>query len=167
MTQKFSYELTQPSEMRLGEDHVFVDTPPENHWPEVLRKMGYGLGTGPSFLRVREAVNEGLERAAFDNLRDSFGVTAETMARVTRIPMRTLSRRNHRFKPEESERILRVAGVFQSALECLDSPVAARRWLNSPKMALAGLTPLECCDTEAGAREVEQLLLRLEYGVFV
>ena len=165
MTPKIQYNCTEPAEMRLGEAITLYDTPPEDHWPEVLRKMGHGQGTGPSFLRVREAVNEGLERAAFDDLKDSYGVNAETMARVTRIPMRTLSRRE-RFKPEESERILRVAGVFQSALECLESPVAARRWLNAPKMALAGLTPLECCDTEAGAREVEQLLLRLEYGVF-
>jgi len=127
--------------------------------------MGGPEGGEASFLKVRAAVNAGLERAAFDDLKESYGVTTETLARVTRIPLRTLSRRD-RFKPEESERILRVASVFQSAVECLESDEAARRWLTSPKIALAGLTPLDCCDTEAGAREVEQLLLRLEYGVF-
>jgi putative toxin-antitoxin system antitoxin component (TIGR02293 family) len=39
-------------------------------------------------------------------------------------------------------------------------------WLKSPQKALGGKTPLEYSDTEPGAREVEDLLGRLEHGVF-
>ncbi len=136
-----------------------------SHWPAVLRRLGVDHQGGPGFLLVRAATGKGLERAAFEAVKDSYGVTAEVLARVTHIPLRTLSRRE-RFKPEESERILRVASVFQIAEDVLESPAAAQRWLTSPKRALAGLTPLDCCDTEVGAREVEQLLERLAEGVF-
>ena len=43
---------------------------------------------------------------------------------------------------------------------------AAERWLSSPRRALGGATPLELAKTEAGAREVEALIGRLEHGVF-
>jgi hypothetical protein len=39
-------------------------------------------------------------------------------------------------------------------------------WFTSPKIPLDGKTPLECADTEIGAKEVEDLLGRLEHGVF-
>ena len=38
--------------------------------------------------------------------------------------------------------------------------------MTQPKRALGGLTPLRCCDTEIGAREVESLLGRIEHGFF-
>ena len=164
MANYISDGFPSPENNILREDPL---TPEINsaHWPTVLRRLGEVSQGGPSFLLVRAAVNAGLDRAAFDTVKESYGVTAETLARVTHIPLRTLSRRD-RFKPEESERILRVASVFQTAEEVLESAPAAQRWLTTPKRALAGLTPLDCCDTEVGAREVEQLLERLEYGVF-
>ena len=36
----------------------------------------------------------------------------------------------------------------------------------TPKRALGNITPLRCCDTDVGAREVEALLGRIEHGVF-
>ena len=42
----------------------------------------------------------------------------------------------------------------------------ARAWFKEPKKALGMKTPLQYADTEPGAREVENLLGRLEYGVF-
>ncbi len=48
----------------------------------------------------------------------------------------------------------------------LEGEEAAREWLKSPLPALAGKTPLEFADTEPGAQEVEDLLGRIEHGVF-
>jgi uncharacterized protein (DUF2384 family) len=48
----------------------------------------------------------------------------------------------------------------------LEDPEAVRRWMSQPKRALGGITPLRCCDTDVGAREVEALLGRIEHGVF-
>ncbi len=43
---------------------------------------------------------------------------------------------------------------------------AAMRWLHSPRPALGNPTPLELAKTKAGAKKVEDLIARLEDGVF-
>jgi len=118
-----------------------------------------GIGT------LRDAINVGLEKEAFDRLKRITGVSGETLSKIVRIPYRTLARRKT-FSPEESERILRVASVVQRAIDVLEDLATARRWLTTGKRALDDKTPLELCDTELGAREVEHLLGRIEHGVF-
>lgn len=139
-----------------------------DHWLGVLQDFGMKTtSAGGSTLRqVRDALRVGAPRAAFDRLRGELGVTSEELADVLGIPSRTLARRTDRFKPDESERLLRVAGVARKALDVLEDPAATRRWMSKPKVALGGLTPLRCCDTDLGAREVEALLIRIEHGVF-
>ena len=106
------------------------------------------------------------ESAELDRLRADLGVSNEELADILGIPTRTLARRTDRFKPSESERLLRIGSAWAKALAVLEEPSAARRWMTQPKRALGGLTPLRCCDTEIGAREVESLLGRIEHGVF-
>lgn len=138
-----------------------------DHWIGVLRGLGIKGKSGRGSLgQVREALKQGVPREAFENFRRALGVTTEELADVLGIPLRTLARRTERFKPDESERLLRLGSVLQKANEVLEEPEAVRRWMTQPKRALGGLTPLRCCDTEVGAREVEALLGRIEHGVF-
>jgi len=139
-----------------------------DHWLAVLQDFGMKTteAGGSTLRQVRDAVRAGAPRAAFDRLRAALGVTSEELADVLGIPTRTLARRTDRFKPDESERLIRVAGVVHKALDVLEDSAATRRWMTKPKTALGGLTPLRCCDTDLGAREVEALLTRIEHGVF-
>jgi putative toxin-antitoxin system antitoxin component (TIGR02293 family) len=85
------------------------------------------------------------------------------------IPLTTLNRRREqgRLHPDESDRILRATRVFGKALELFEGDAeAARRWLSSPQPGLGGAVPLTISKTDLGAREVEDLIDRLEYGVF-
>ena len=52
------------------------------------------------------------------------------------------------------------------AVEVMESEKDARRWLTSPQFGLGGAVPLEYAETEVGAREVEDLLGRIEFGVY-
>ncbi len=72
-----------------------------------------------------------------------------------------------RLRPETSDRLVRLARLMAAA-EALHEgdAAAARRWMESPQTALGGATPLDYARTEVGAREVEQLIGRLEHGVF-
>jgi putative toxin-antitoxin system antitoxin component (TIGR02293 family) len=139
-----------------------------NHWITVLRQLGMETSAkaGGSLAQIREALKIGAPRGAFDHLRAELGVTTEEFADVLGIPTRTLARRTDRFKPDESERLMRVGSVLLKAVDVLEDRVAARRWMTQPKRALGGFTPLRCCDTEMGAREAEALLGRIEHGVF-
>ncbi|MEQ1604365.1 MAG: MbcA/ParS/Xre antitoxin family protein [Pyrinomonadaceae bacterium] len=57
--------------------------------------------------------------------------------------------------------------LFAMSIELFEGDEAsAIKWLNSPRPVLGGVTPLEMSKTDAGLREVENLIGRLEHGVF-
>jgi putative toxin-antitoxin system antitoxin component (TIGR02293 family) len=63
--------------------------------------------------------------------------------------------------------LVRFARLFHLATALYDGDEdAARAWLRKPARALDGETPLDHAGTEAGAREVESLIGRLEHGVY-
>ena len=138
-----------------------------SHYLSVVGNLTLDVGgaSATAFRYVRSIVSNGLPRKAFDRVKDAIGMTAERLSSLTGIPTRTLARRE-RLKPDESERLLRVASAFQKALEVFRDLEKARSWFITPRSALAGLAPLECCDTEAGCREVEDLLGRIDESVY-
>jgi len=72
-----------------------------------------------------------------------------------------------KLKGDESDRLLRFARIFTHAVDLFEGDTeAAQDWLSSEKQALRGDSPLETCKTEEGAKEVENLIVNLEQGVF-
>jgi putative toxin-antitoxin system antitoxin component (TIGR02293 family) len=60
-------------------------------------------------------------------------------------------------------RLTRLVGI---ALQLFEGDLEEMRaWLTAPHSALADQAPLDFATTEVGAREVENLIGRLEYGV--
>lgn len=91
------------------------------------------------------------------------------LASIIGIPERTLARRkaSGKLTPEESERLLRISAVFEDAVNLFEGDVsAAVNWLTTPRKALGDRPPLSYARTEPGAREVENLIGRLEHGIF-
>ncbi len=124
-------------------------------------------------LRAGEAaarVKAGLPVAELDALRALLGLTVDNLAGRVGISIATLSRRRQSGQPLDaghSDRVLRFARLFRLATELHDGDEeAARAWLRKPASPLDGETPLDHAATEAGAREVEQLIGRLEHGVY-
>lgn len=114
-------------------------------------------------------VEKGLPFRVVERLRRNMGLTNEEFAELIQVRPRTLSRRKEggRLQPDESDRALRASRLFGGALELFEGDAdAARAWLSSAQPALGGAVPLSVAKTELGAREVEQLLGRLEHGVF-
>ena len=57
--------------------------------------------------------------------------------------------------------------IVDKATELFDGDLnAVTRWLNTPNKALKNQTPLVYSGTESGAREIENLIGRIEHGVF-
>ena len=52
------------------------------------------------------------------------------------------------------------------AINVLGTPEKADEWLVIPNRALGGATPLSMLGTKTGAQAVEDVLGRIEYGVF-
>lgn len=70
-----------------------------------------------------------------------------------------------RLRLSESDRIYRITRLLALASEVLEDQQRAIRWLNRPNRALGDNSPFDKLRTESGAREVEDLLMRIEYGV--
>lgn len=87
---------------------------------------------------------------------------------LLQIGLRTLRRRKEegRLQPDESDRLVRAARIFGRAIELFEGDLSgARSWLEASQPALGGATPFQVARTEVGAREVENLIGRLEHGI--
>ena len=120
-------------------------------------------------LEVVDLIREGFAYRRLRDFQEASGLSTERVARATRIPTRTLSRRqaSGRLTSEESDRLYRVARVFDLAVALFEGDAdGARAWMESSQPALGGEVPLDLVATDAGARAVERLILQLEHGVF-
>jgi len=119
-------------------------------------------------IEMARRVRHGLPWAAFEALVAALAISQAELAATLHIRARTLSRRKDAGKLEamESDRLFRLARVFSHALEVFETPERARDWLESDNRALSGDKPLELLDTDAGAREVDEVLGRIEHGIF-
>lgn len=80
------------------------------------------------------------------------------------VPEATFKRRV-RLSPAESERTERLARVIAAAEYAWNNQEDARAWLTKRHAELGRRSPLETAMTELGARQVEELLDRLVYGI--
>ncbi|MGA2134793.1 MAG: antitoxin Xre-like helix-turn-helix domain-containing protein [Bryobacteraceae bacterium] len=131
---------------------------------------GFSLGLrAASTEDLIRQLEHGLPFRALGSLETASGLPPAEIAAAIGIPERTLARRKAagRLSPDESERLLRLASLFEKAVRLFEGDVSgAVRWLTSPKRPLDDRTPLAYSRTEIGAREVEALIGRLEHGVF-
>jgi putative toxin-antitoxin system antitoxin component (TIGR02293 family) len=129
------------------------------------RSQRISATTAAKVIRQLEA---GLPFSAVEKLRRALDVPMERLAQITRISERTLARRKEEGKLnlDESERVYRLANVYERALSLFEGDqAAARRWLQTPRAAFGGKSALAFADTDVGAREVEDTIERIEYGV--
>ena len=116
-----------------------------------------------------EIVGKGVSFRSFLTFTNGTGFTEEQVRKAIALTPSVLAKRSAggRFTVDESDRIVRLGRLWSAALDLHEGDeAAARRWMTTTKAALSGTRPLELARTEVGAREVEQLIGRLEHGVF-
>ena len=67
---------------------------------------------------------------------------------------------------DEGSRLWKFTEILAQATQTLGSQEAAEKWLNSPQVGLNDRRPVDLLTTAPGAGLVEELLIRLEYGVY-
>jgi putative toxin-antitoxin system antitoxin component (TIGR02293 family) len=138
---------------------------------------GIGRNASGSSLGIRsertqeliQKLEKGLPFNAVEKLSRKSGIHASELANLMSLPEQTFARRKSagRFAPEESERLLRIARIFELTVELFAGDVrGAVNWLDTPRKALGNRTPLKYSATEIGAREVENLIGQLVHGAF-
>ena len=116
-----------------------------------------------------ERVKSGFSYSMFETFQNSMGIPIDELARLVDIKIRTLARRRDvgKLESDESDRLLRASRILGRAIELFEGDIkSARDWFTRPVLALGNKTPLEVSSTEVGALEVENLIGRLEHGVF-
>jgi putative toxin-antitoxin system antitoxin component (TIGR02293 family) len=87
------------------------------------------------------------------------GVSIRTVQRRTGSPQKPLSQ-------DQSGRAWKFAEILTTAAEIFGNQSEAEKWLTTPAMALNQRRPVDLLASPAGVEMVEQLLGRLQYGVY-
>jgi len=117
---------------------------------------------------THEVVRHGIPYSALESFLAVSHLPQQDVLAVADISPRTLQRRKveGRLTPVESDRLWRITHLYRLAVELFEGSFSdATKWLTSSCRGLGGRTPLAFAQTEAGAREVENLIGRLEHGV--
>ncbi len=128
-----------------------------------LLKTGRKISPG----QLHERIRAGLPYKSLQALLTKLRLSRRDAVAVLHLPGRTLARRKHSQKlpADESDRLFRLARIGAQAVQVLGSEAKAATWLQRPNRALNGDPPLKLLETDIGARQVEQLLGRIEHGI--
>ena len=136
--------------------------------PKLLAREVTGVHAGGR-TEMLAKIKRGLAFHSIERLEHALQSSRKEIASVLSIPSSTMTRRKKEgiLHVDESDRVVRVAQLFDSAMAMMQSNRnAAIAWLRTPLEILDGESPLERSATEMGARDVEDLIGRIRHGVF-
>lgn len=127
-------------------------------------------------------IKKGIPWGVISHIKKAFNLPDEVIARIIGVSPRTIARRrlagtaslksrkaksaaSERLSPVESDRVYRFARIIALAEDVFENKEEALEWLKNPQYGLGGHVPFDMLQTDAGAREVEELLTRIDYGV--
>ena len=163
MTSIAHHEPPLTADLKKLRDFLLHGSPGPHYYAVLLGLQSYEL------VQLMERVERGLPYSALERFQRNIAWPYVDVLDWLQISQRTLTRRRRqrRLTPEESDRLLRASRIFAKAVGLFEGdPHSAADWLASPQRALGGAIPVEFAKTEIGAREVENLIERLEEGVF-
>src|SRR3990172_4233180 len=138
-------------------------------------------------------IRKGIPWGVISHIKKEFNLPDEVIAQIIGVSCRTIARRRktgkipvksprvtvsgkprkgkaniislERLSPVESDRVYRFARIIALAEDVFEDKEEALEWLKSPQYGLGGLIPFDMLQTDAGASEVEELLIRIDYGI--
>jgi putative toxin-antitoxin system antitoxin component (TIGR02293 family) len=126
------------------------------------------LEQSPAFALSWLDIAHGVPLRALEDFSIYSGIALKDLLEVI-IPARTLKHRRQRKEPlnlDESDRLARVARLYELAVKVFGDADKARRWLSKPKQRFQELSPVAMMRTELGGRQVEEMLYQIDEGMF-
>lgn len=144
---------TKPKSVKAGKTSVTRPAPAKKSKPAPPKK----LSSPPP----------GLDFGEFEALRRQLDLSLEELSARLGLSRATIEKRKAtgRLTPDESGKVVCFARLLGHAVHLFGGLEEARRWLKAPQRGLHGAVPLDYARTDLGAREVENLLTRLDYGI--
>src|SRR5580658_11186722 len=142
---------------------------PRNLWHNVLMAQAASVPLSPPpFVFDWKDVERGLPLSTLQKFSTYSGIPLKGLLGVV-IEARTLKHRQQRKEPlnlDESDRLARVAKIYELAVKVYGDADKARRWLSKPKERFQERSPVAMMRTELGGRQIEEMLYQIDEGVF-
>lgn len=121
-----------------------------------------------SEMDVIEMSRQGVSKGVLISLGTCFGFTADKLADMLPITLRTIQRykNSQKFDPSVSEHIIQLARLMVRGTEVFESRENFQRWFNTPNTALGGKAPRELVNLQTGTQLVMDELTRIDHGIF-
>jgi putative toxin-antitoxin system antitoxin component (TIGR02293 family) len=120
--------------------------------------------------KIHHAILEGFSATAVNEAAADFGLSGAEIAKKIGVSRSTLHRKlasKGRLTEHESDALARYTALLTHATDVFaGSKEAARNWLTTPQIGLGGAIPLDFARTSFGYQEVDDLLGRIDYGVY-
>ena len=115
-----------------------------------------------------EQIHRGLPYKTLESVMERMEMEMAFVIAFLGVTARTLQRRQTEnvLTREESDRVVRLAKLYERTVKVLGDPSEARAWLHHRNITLGSKTPLEVMDTVIGEARVHALLGRIEQGVY-
>jgi putative toxin-antitoxin system antitoxin component (TIGR02293 family) len=127
-----------------------------------------GLEPSPAFALSWRDIERGVPITLLEEFSAYSGFAMKDLLDVV-IPARTLKHRRQRQEPlnlDESDRLARVARIYELAVKVYGDRDDARKWLSGQKRRFDGKTALSMLRTEAGEYAVQDFLIQIDEGYF-
>ncbi len=113
------------------------------------------------------AIRTGFMAGELLAIADKLQVPQAEIFSIVRLPPSTAARvlrEDRQLDQAVSERVARIAEVWNTSVDLFGSELDARTWLKEPNLALGDEAPLRLLDTELGANEVRKVLAAIAHG---
>ena len=150
--------------------HAKSPSKKENH--SITRWLGGTQLVSSSIKSDFDLINagsEGISKSSVDALANYLGISRKSMAEdIFDLSVKTLERKAPADKMDKrtSSHALEIAKVMQHAYEVFEDEEKLKRWLNKEHRALNGIKPVALFDTMTGLNMVNDILSRIEEGVY-
>ncbi|MGB6687580.1 MAG: antitoxin Xre-like helix-turn-helix domain-containing protein [Terracidiphilus sp.] len=126
------------------------------------------LPPSPAFTFDVQTIEKGVPLSTLEEFASYSGIPLRQLLEVV-IPPRTLKHRRQRGEPlsiDESDRLARVARMYELAARVYGEHESGRGWLLRPKRRFNGRTALSMLRTGVGEQEVQDALIQIDEGYF-
>ncbi len=117
---------------------------------------------------IRNTLRQGLPYSSLEHLRGKLELEPLAITSLLETSPRTINRRKlmKKLTPAESDRLFRVARIMALAEEVFDNDShKASSWLCKSNRTLNNEKPISLLNTDVGVKQVEELLMQIEYGM--
>jgi putative toxin-antitoxin system antitoxin component (TIGR02293 family) len=147
-----------------------LDKMPQKVWHNVcMSQAAQAVLSPPPFTFDWREIERGLPVSMLEEFSAYSGIAMKELLEVV-IPARTLKHRRARQEPlsmDESDRLARVARIYELAVKVYSDRDDGREWLCGKKRRFDGKTALEMLRTERGEHAVQEFLIQIDEGMFV